>query len=239
MRRLLAMTIGASALIVGVASCGAGGDDKLRRIDDADLFGLDETSTSTSTTSTTTPVSIDSTLTPTTAPATETVHLYFLDGNRLQPVEIALAGEASLTRVIAALLSGPPAGDLGIGLRTLLPAPNGVDPPLVLSVDPSSAGYATVDLSARTFGLIDAADQRAAIAQIVLTIVSSRPGIGQVKFTLDGKPASVPRKDGLLSGPGEAVSLQDYESLLIEVTPPTTTTSSTTTLPAPPPSATG
>jgi Sporulation and spore germination len=240
MRRHLALAVGAMVLVVATGSCGAGGDDKLRRIDDADLFGLDETTTSTSSTTTTSPPSVQPTLggtSTTVIPATESVQLYFLDGNRLQPVSIDLAGEASVTRVITALLSGPPAGDLGIGLRTLLPAPDGTDPPVVTSVIPSTAGYATVDLSARTFGLIDPADQRSAIGQIVLTLVS-RPGIGQVRFTLDGRPVGVPRKDGLLSEPGEPVSLQDYESLLAGA--PTTTTattaprSTTTTVKAPP-----
>ncbi len=233
MSRLLSLVAG--ALLVVVASCGAGGDDKLRRIDDADLFGLDETTTSTTSTTTTPPPSVEPTLqaSSSTVIAGESVQLYFLGGNQLQPVTVDLAAPATPSQVIAALLSGPPSGDLGIGLRTLLPMPTGTDPALVTSVIPSGAGYATVDLSARTFGLIDPADQRAAIAQIVLTLVS-RPGIGQVRFTLDGRPVGVPRKDGLLSEPGETVSLQDYESLLIDATPPTTT-STTTTLPAPPP----
>jgi hypothetical protein len=232
-RRSLALAVGALALIVAAASCGAGGDDRLRRIDDADLFGLDETTTSTSTT-TTTPPSVQPTIaaTSTTVIATESVQLYFLGGNQLQPVTIDLAAPATASQVVAALLSGPPAGDLGIGLRSLLPTPDGTSPPLVTSVIPSNAGWATVDLSARTFGLIDPADQRLAIAQLVLTLVR-RPGIGQVRFTLDGRPVGVPRKDGLISEPGDVVSAQDYESLLIDATPTTTTTSTTTTLPAP------
>jgi hypothetical protein len=236
MKRLLAVLAGTLLLVVAGASCGAGGDDKLRRIDDADLFGLDETTTSTTASTTSSPPSIQSTLvaSSTTIIATESVQLYFLGGNQLQPVTIDLAAPATPSQVIAALLSGPPTGDLGIGLRTLLPAPTGTDPPLVTSVIPSTAGYATVDLSARTFGLIDPADQRAAIAQIVLTLVN-RPGIGQVRFTLDGRPVGVPRKDGLLSEPGEPVSLQDYESLLTDATPTTTSSTTTTTVPAPPP----
>jgi spore germination protein GerM len=236
MRRPLALVAGAMLLVVAAASCGAGGDGKLRRIDDADLFGLDETTTSTSTTTTTTPpLSVQPTAeatTSTTVIAKESVQLFFLGGNQLQPVTIDLAAPVTASQVMAALLGGPPGGDVGIGLRTLLPAPNGTDPPLVTSVLPSTAGYATVDLSGHTFGMIDPADQRLAIAQIVLTLVK-QPGIGQVRFTLDGRPVGVPRKDGLISDPGEAVSLQDYESLLIDATPTTTTTSTTTTAPTP------
>ena len=64
----------------------------------------------------------------------------------------------------------------------------------------------------------------------MLTLIN-RPGIGQVRFTLDGVPMRVPGGEGLQSGPGEAVSLQDYESLLRD--PGSTTTTATTTT-APP-----
>ena len=86
-------------------------------------------------------------------------------------------------------------------------------PGLVNSVIPTSAGYATVDLANEHFLLIDPADQRAAFAQIVLTLVR-RPGIGQVKFTLDGEPIRVQTADGLQTETGELVSLQDYQALL-------------------------
>ena len=108
-------------------------------------------------------------------------------------------------------------GAVGIGLRTLLPED------LVNSVVESGTGYVTVDLAGEPFDLIDAADQRAAIAQIVLTLVS-RPGVGQVQFTRDGELMRVPRRDGLQSDPGELVSRQDYESLLRTVESATTTT---------------
>ena len=51
----------------------------------------------------------------------------------------------------------------GIGLRTLLP------PDLVNSVIDTGEGFVTVDLAADAFARIDPADQRTAIAQIVLT----------------------------------------------------------------------
>jgi len=90
-------------------------------------------------------------------------------------------------------------------------------------------GYAEVDLSEQAFQLINSVDQRTAIAQIVLTLVF-RPGIGQVKFTLDGAPMRVPRREGLQSEPGAEVSLRDYESLLSN---PTATTTVPETVPDP------
>ena len=234
MKRLLALVAGALALALVTASCGVGGDDNLRQFNDDDLFGLNETTTSTSSTTSTTapPVpSVRPTVEATTTTiVTESVQVYFLDGNRLQPVPRDLASPATPSRVIAALEAGPPTGPLGIGLRTLIPTVSTDVPPLVNSVDPTNAGFASVDLAATAFSLIDPADQRAAIAQIVLTLVN-RPGIGQVRFTLDGTPMRVPFREGLQSLPGEVVSMQDYESLLRD--PGSTTTTATTTT-APP-----
>jgi len=234
-RRLLALVTGSLVLVVLAAACGVGGDDNLRQFNDDDLFGLNETTTSTSSTTSTTapPVpSVQPTIEATsTTIVTESVQVFFLDGNRLQPVTRDLASPATPSRVIAALEAGPPTGPLGIGLRTLLPTSTDV-PPLVNSVVATSLGYASVDLAASAFSLIDPADQRAAIAQIVLTLVN-RPGIGQVRFTLDGTPMRVPQREGLQSGPGDAVSMQDYESLLGDPGS-TTTAAATTTTPVQP-----
>jgi hypothetical protein len=232
-RRLLGLVAGALTLAVVSASCGVGGDDNLRQYNDDDLFGLNETTTSSTTSTTVPPVSsVQPTIEATTTTiVTESVQVFFLDGNRLQPVTRDLASPATPSRAIAALEAGPPTGPLGIGLRTLLPQTSADVPPLVNSVVATSLGYASVDLAATAFSLIDPADQRAAIAQIVLTLVN-RPGIGQVRFTLDGTPMRVPRREGLQSGPGDPVAMEDYESLLRD--PGSTTTTATTTTMTPP-----
>ena len=184
--------------LVLVTACGVSADGQLEQIDSADLFGLDITTTSTSippsTTVVTATVPVETTaLATTTTIAVDSVDLYFLDGNRLEPVSVALARNPSPARVVTALVDGEVlSSDVGIGLRTLLPAD------LVNSVDESGTGYVTVDVAGEPFDLIDNADQRAAIAQIVLTLVG-RPGIGQVQFTRDGEPMRVPRRDGLQS----------------------------------------
>ncbi len=232
MRRLIVLVTGALTLLVVTASCGIGGDDNLRQFNDDDLFGLDETTTSSTSTTTTIAPPASSVLptmqASTTTIVTESVQVFFLDGNRLQPITRDLAGEATPSRVIAALEAGPPTGPLGIGLRTLLPEASSEVPPLVNSVEPTTLGFATVDLAAAAFSLIDPADQRPAIAQIVLTLVN-RPGIGQVRFTLDGSPLSVPRREGLQSDPGAMVTKQDYESLLGDAASTTTVAATTTT----------
>ena len=223
--------IASFGMTVASSACGIGGDSELQSIDQEDLFGLDETTTSTSTSTTTTvpaatPSSVPASSAATsTTDATESVDLFFVDGMRLQAVSRPLAGTATANRVIQALLAGRPSGQIGIGLRTLLP------PDLVNAggVVESGAGDATVDLATDPFNRIDPADQRTAIAQIVMTLVN-RPGIGQVRFTLDGEPLRVPRRDGQQSQAGEGVYYNDYVSLLEEVSIPTTTTATVTTV---------
>ena len=225
--RTLAGAIAALGLLAA-PGCGISGDGELQTIRDEDLQGLDETTTSTTATTapaTTTPAATTPPGATSTTIGTEPVDLYFVDGNLLQPVRISLAAPVSPTRAIAALLTGPPSGEAGIGLRTHL-RPGLVNFPVV----ESGAGYASVDLETDAFSGIDPADQRTAIAQIVLTLVS-RPGIGQVQFTLDGEPMRVPRRDGLQSDPGDAVYKDDYVSLLDPAVVTSTTSGTTSTAP--------
>ncbi len=215
MRRFLAAVAVGAVTLAGACTTGNG---ELQQIDSGDLFGLDQTTTSTSTTSTTEP---PSSLAPPTVGATSTtiatepVTLYFVDGSRLAAVSIELARGPSPSRVVAALLTGPPAGDVGIGLRSRLPDD------VVNTVVESGTGYVTVDIVGDSFQEIDPTDQRIAIGQLVLTL-TQRPGIGQVRFTLDGGLMRVQRGDGLQTEPGETVSAADYASLL-DVTATTTT----------------
>lgn len=240
MNRLTGIGVASILLCALGAACGLGGDGELERVDSADLFGLDETTTS-STTSTTTTTTIPTMVTATsvvvdptagstsTTIATESVELFFLDGSRLTRVSIELAQEPSASRVMAALEEGPPSGEVGIGLQSVVPRN------LVNSVMESGEGFASVDLANGPFDSIDQVDQRLAIAQIVLTL-TRRPGIGQVTFTVDGDPLAVPGRDNVQTQPGEAVSRQDYESLLSQVdaeSPAPTTQEPTTTIDEP------
>jgi hypothetical protein len=125
-KRLAALGVG--AVLLGT-SCGIAGDAELQEIDTADLFGLDATTTSTSSTSPTSsvpatvPVEAADQATSTTI-VTEQVVLYFVDGRTLTDVSRDLArgpSPSSPLRVVTALLDGPPPGEVGIGLRSLLP----------------------------------------------------------------------------------------------------------------------
>lgn len=239
--RLLAATTVALGLVVG-AACGSGDDSAFQRIDSADLFGLDETtSTSTTTTSTTTTTVVppssapipSSTSSSSSTVATVPIELYFVDGTRLDAVVVPLIGAPSATRVMAALDEGPPPGGIGVGLRSFVPRG------LVTIARESDAGFATVDLAVGPYEDIDARDFRLAIAQIVLTL-TRRPGIGQVQFTLDDEPLAVPGKEGAQTEPGALVSRVDYESLLVGAGPDgeepvdETTTTETTVEPTAP-----
>jgi spore germination protein GerM len=232
---MIRLAVLAGAVLALGAGCGVGGGGDLQQIGSEDLFGLDQTTTSTTTTTTTT-VPIDTaatgtstTIAATTSPvATEPVELYFVAGSVLDSVSQDLSRGISPDEVMIALESGPPPPEVGIGLTSELPIG------LTRRVSESGTGVATVDLVGELFEDIEGGvEQRRAIAQIVLTL-TRRPGIGQVRFTLDGVPLPVPKLGNVLSEPGEPVARLDYESLLdqadvIPTEPPTT--SSPTTAP--------
>ena len=127
---------------------------------------------------------------------------------------------------MASLLEGPPAGDVGTGLRSTIP--RGVE--ITVTRD---RGTAIIDLPLDLFDTVVTRDQRLVFAQLVLTI--GRLGaIGQVQFTQGGEPAPVIKGDGTTTEPGETVTVFDYEQLLTGAVPPeTTSATTTTTVPAP------
>ena len=71
-------------------------------------------------------------------------------------------------------------------------------------------------------------DQAEAIGQIVLSLMRNLRGVGSVLFTLGGESTQVKKGDSVLSEPGQAVTSDDYATLLAS-TPPTTTSTTTTT----------
>lgn len=225
-----------SAVALGLGACGLPGEGDLQEIDPADLVGLDQTTTTSSTTSTTaapTTTLGSAPIETTTTIATEQVTLYYLAGNQLVPVTQTLPRPASLQQVLLSLEAGPPTGEPGTGLDSLLP--RGLTNQVT-----EIGGVATVDMNGEAFAEIADADQRAAIGQIVLTL-TGRPGVGQVRFTLDdgSVPLPVPKRGGELSEPGEAVSELDFETLIeqadlpperpVATSPTSVTTASTDT----------
>jgi len=103
------------------------------------------------------------------------------------------------------LEAGPPPD---IALDTLIR-----DGMIVSSV--TEGGVLTVDLDPDTFDRVPSTQQTEAIGQIVLTMLSSLRGVGQVTFTLGGEAIAVKKGNGQLSDVGEPLSYDDYANLLV------------------------
>lgn len=141
---------------------------------------------------------------PSSAPFTATtVELCFVRGDRLVTANRSAPPDLTLTDSVELLAAGPNDDELADELRTAIP-----EDPLGARVTTAS-GVAHVDLAAR-FADTEGQRQVLAVAQIVCTL-TSRPGVGQVSFTLDGEPVEVPRGDG--STTANPVSREDYRQL--------------------------
>jgi hypothetical protein len=204
-----------SVLVVGATmswsllACGVPSVGEFEQIEEGQIpYGLAETTTTRPTTTTTTrpPLPTTTVVETTTTLALEDVRLYFLTGLQLVPIQRSLAAPATPSQVLAALVEGPPSGELGVGLRTALPPTDDI----VVTLE---RGTATVDLPAGYVDQIASSEQRRAIAQIVLTL-SVLPRASFVVFLENGEPLAVPRGGGDLSDPGEPVTYEDYEPLL-------------------------
>ena len=234
-KRVLALL----ATVLGFSACGLQTDSEAVLFDDVP-YGLAETSTST------TAVLVVNTgpNIPTTTVAIDQreVEVVFVRrlSRELESINIDLPTPVS-SRDIIEQLTQPPA-DAEPELQTE------VSERLVLNVQ-VDRGLATVNLSRTAINQLGSAQQRRAIAQIVLTLTlftSEAGGIGQVEFLVGGQPTSVyvPLL-GANNEPGEPVAWADFAQLLVGVdAPPTTTTTTTeppstnTTAPATPPSST-
>ena len=186
--------------VLGLSSCGLRTQTTAVAIDKVP-FDLVATTTSSSTSSTMPSSSSVN------APV-ETVSLYFISANKVIPTLRDLPVEPSLQQVLSELVEGlPPASFVSL-LRSALPDK------LRATVE-VTRGLAVVDTDESLLAVSASIDQRLAIAQIVLTL-TSRPGVGQVLFTVDGRPQAVPRGAGDLAKANQPVAYEDYVSLLEE-----------------------
>jgi hypothetical protein len=133
----------------------------------------------------------------------EDVVLSFERNDRLVAVPRRLPGPASLSMLLAALRRGPTSEEVSVGVRSAIPRRG------ALRSVSLAGGTATVDL-APGFATLSSADQLVALAQIVYTL-TARPGVGQIRFTLDGESTEVPRANGSLTA--GRVSRDDYAVL--------------------------
>ncbi|MEI8023282.1 MAG: GerMN domain-containing protein [Actinomycetota bacterium] len=201
------------SLIIFTTSCGVPTSSELIQIPDANIpFELNATSTTTTTT--TLPLDLEVNKSGSNSKnavseiVNETVDLYFIIANRLVATKIQIVSPATTTQVLSALVAGPPSGDAGSGLRSAIAS--SLQAKIIVT-----KGIVVIDANNFLLAGLSPIDQRLAIAQLVLTF-TSRPGIGQAKFSVNGVSIAVPRGRGDLSKPGDAVSYDDYISLLAD-----------------------
>jgi hypothetical protein len=188
MNRRPARLLGALAL-VAIASCGVPTQGSPTELDDHNVHVAGPARSTTS------------------APGVATVRteLCFVSGDRLVQIARELPAPVSARRVVNALVGLARSG-LPVGVRSAVSAADIAAARKALT----DRGVARVELTA-VFTLHTRSDQVMAVAQVVCTL-TNLPGVGQVKFTLDGEPADIPRPDG--SQTSEPVSRFDYRVLL-------------------------
>jgi len=137
----------------------------------------------------------------------EQLDLYFIRNAAVTRAQRSVISPVDANGALAALTEGLVEDSTTVGLRSAIPAS------LEARVD-VDRGVATVNATRAFLNSLSAVDQRLAIAQIVLTL-TSRPGIGQVVFFVDGKAIAVPKGRGDLSGIGDPVTFDDYTNIIV------------------------
>jgi spore germination protein GerM len=133
----------------------------------------------------------------------EAVIVYFAKDERLVASSRGIGAPVTLDRVIDALRKGPSKPETAAGLRTALPEAG------TFKTVTLAQGTARVDLGS-PFTALSSTDQILGLAQLVYTL-TGRPGIGLVRFTLEGANTEVLRANGSLTS--DRVSRDDYVSL--------------------------
>ena len=129
------------------------------------------------------------------------VDLYFYDSTTTRLVVVSRDLERTDPETVLRTLQEIPADN------SSLPTGNPLGDTDVIRSAEVSRGLVIVDLSDSFSEIAGATGQVIALAEIVYT-ATARPGVGQVKFTLDGLPVEVPRGDGSLSS--QSLTRSDY-----------------------------
>ena len=192
-------------LVVLFSSCAVPSSGSYSQVPPAEIpFGLNTPQTTLPPTTTTV---LDPMITDSLPVAvSEPIDLFFISNSRIIKVQRNVASPANPSQALSSLVEGPSTSPEFVGLRTALPTT------FAASVD-VIRGVARVDASRTFLNSLSGLDQKLAIAQIVLTL-TSRPGVGQVLFSVDGKLISVPRGRGDSVASGVAVTFDDYSSLI-------------------------
>ena len=182
-------------LVVALTSAGCGDDS-------GDSGG---TSSPTPTTAVTSPPPTSSpTSSPSSAPtSTSAVSVYFLKGEKVQPVRRSATGTGVAAAAVRALLAGPTSAERAAGLTSSVPSGT-----TLRSLD-ISGGLATVDLTGTFDDGGGSLSMQARVAQVVFTLTRFT-SVQRVSFRLDGTPVTA------LGGEGvdvDKVDRADYEDL--------------------------
>ena len=192
-------------LIAVLSSCAVPSSGSYQQVSNADIpFGL--SSPQTTIPQTTTTLSDPNSTESLPIAVSEPVDLFFISNSRIIKVQRNVASPANPAQALSSLVEGPSTSPEFVGLRTALPTT------FTARVD-VTRGVAQVDATRAFLNSLSGLDQKLAIAQIVLTL-TSRPGVGQVLFSVEGKLISVPRGRGDSVASGIAVTFDDYASLI-------------------------
>ncbi|MCU1370963.1 MAG: hypothetical protein JWO77_2157 [Ilumatobacteraceae bacterium] len=145
---------------------------------------------------------LDDDTTTTAVEAGRTTSVYLLSEDRLVPVTRSVDDDAALDDLLTQVITGPTEVEQSLGITTAVPAGT------LASVD-TSRGIAEVDLTS-SFGDIRSGEQILALGQIVYTL-TGQPGIGGVRFTVEGKEVKVPLSEG--SPNDDPLSRDDFEAI--------------------------
>ena len=184
--RFVAVALVIAGLGLGLASCGVSTQGDATRIEPDDVpFGL-----------------LDDQATTTAVEAGRTATVYLRTEDRLIAVDRSVPEDAELADLLEQVISGPTEVEESLGITSAVPAGT------IASVD-TGGGIAEVDL-ASSFGDIRSRDQILALGQIVYTL-TGQPGIGGVRFTVEGKDVTVPLSGGASSD--EPLTRDDFDAV--------------------------
>lgn len=193
------------ATAIALASCGVPTSGSFQKVASAEIpFGLDAPPTTIPATTTT--------IAPLTSPDTlpvavsEPIDLFFISNSKIIRVQRNIASPASPAQALSSLVEGTSTSSDFVGLRSAVPLNFSATVDVI-------RGVARVDATKIFLESLSGLDQKLAIAQIVLTL-TSRPGVGQVVFSVDGNPISVPRGRGDSVAAGISVTFDDYSVLV-------------------------
>ena len=188
-------------LSLGASACSVNSGSEFVEVGQSEI-PFDLSAPETTATTTTVPLATQTTVAGT---IYELADLYFIKNNQLLKVQLEIGGPTNPQNVFAALIAGLP-DPAHTKVTTLLPAN------LTAIID-VQGGVANVNLQSGILDALTPSQQRLAIAQISLTL-TSQPGIGQVTFSVNGKPIGVPRGKGDIAAAGTPVAFDDYKMLI-------------------------